>query len=1442
MSDTGCDETPSPVATMIVRRQCFPRVPPELLLREHAERFRLTGLTLASLLSAVTPRVYDVLPPFVAQTDINGEVNHELIDIILKDMTKMPTVTREHIKETNITRKRMTYEEGKLKGLLGATKTQSSSLNNTAIEKEDVQNENVPFIFEEASPSRITATGIVRRKIPLMEMADLSAQSVSDRRLFTRGETALPDFDVEEREVLWGYDTGAVVHVGLRTFALDLQVLRQYETLLPTHRRRRCSSSEIQVSSREVSMDDNSGDSSRMLLEGKGSATKTEKYTEERDDTIDIMSERAPYGVSLLGYHPVGTVCCLVYDAANDLAISGGDDGSLLVWDLHQRYRAAYRERHVNDDELRQMRPMQQFSKYVKSRRLVQQIRHAHNGGISTLATHCELLLSGGVDGTVKVWSTEQSSSHNSFSVAPPQYIERQLFRCRGWVRHIWCAPERSVQGDDVIITSESGDITCLKGSTASQQPIVQTSRGRHKLLLDALRESGSPLSMPDTDGKRRLGVVSPPSTLNSLVRVKCNEDESTLPDLSPEERKAFRLLNSGVITRALRRTRTLQTISEEARLASSVGNRFSLRDESTSAITRIIPLVERNLFITVGYSSMVRFLDMNRRTVAGVVEHPSLTAASERGKRDGNTTINNNGNGTSNTMKKEPNSRVKSVQFKIDRKGTHGLCGSGNTSHGIISGKNEVLRFIDVLYVSSCDYLLLLDNRNTVFLWDYAENNMLTSWIVPNVNEGGKQNIALSLLPCGTRHYESGCIRSKNRVRSRTLYRPQRRVACYYKYTDETEESRMSDGDLTRVTRIPFFVVCSKSLELCDIVVESNARLEFQGHQDSIVGIFIRKDPLSSSPKNKKVNKEILLTTTTSSGGVTVEKSETFDKKTTNAVDVIGRNTQQGHNIAAHSRGGDRKVGHYFEAIDKLYDSSGHDNNTKLNNEHNLSLRFEKSLRKTEDSNRLRVLSCSVDGTICFWGNLFEPLRTFNHKTIAKENAKFCTTTTHKPVSLDNVISPFDAPLRILKDKKTGKVIEIENDGCDDTTSFYFSARWNFAITGHDDGSIRFWPCNQQLATFAWHKRIHRNAVSGLMEARIGRTEKQRRIDVLQGKSPEDISGNECIELLATVSYDGYLAVWERPETAKIHLYARTRVSQSELLCVAFDEMNQLFIVGDSSGMVSSWSARDLELRCKIPSRPNSPWRPVVTAAGSDLTSSGLFAPTAVPASNDGRSSESVKSTRAKRVGHTEAVTALLVDGNLVFSGGEDGRVFLWDLNFGVLIREYFLLHDTEIIAWHRRCRKSESEKKMHGTTMYSNETTSRTVGVSRPTTEMMWFPSENVTSLVLLKRRRGDFLVATREGWIYHFRQKEPYPYSTYEHNSSIRCMCVLQEGWDSEEEEKEAKGREDNVTNNSDSGSLEFTGIFLRKKDLAFEVAIGCENGKIAVIREAFFSATV
>ncbi|RNF06164.1 uncharacterized protein Tco025E_07645 [Trypanosoma conorhini] len=1386
---------PIPVSTVVVRRQYYPRVPPELLLRDHAGKFHLSALTLASLLDAVSPRVKPVLPPFLARKENSGGANDDLVYTLIRENVKLPPVPSDNIKEPGPVAQRLKEE----------AQRRAAAASSSKAKKQLTAEDEGTFVFEEAAASHLTAVEFLRLPTQRVEDDQGAGQQGSEmKKTFPslRGLVS-SDLKLEEGECLWGYNTGAVLLVTLRVYATDLRNRRYYATL-PLLAQRSYLDHE-----REVGGGSSFGSSvslSTIAEEQRNNLLEYGISTEERD-FIRSMSEQAPRGVSLLGYHPVGGVCSLVYDSHNDLAVSGGVDGTLFVWDVHQQYRGALREKYMHDDETRSMRPAQQFAAYVHTRRLTQRISRAHQTAVSALATHCELMISGGVDGTVKVWSClglRGITAHD----APPQYVEQQVFNCNGWVRHIWSSPERVVQGDDVLVTGEHGCIIGFKGTTFSQEPVVQPSQVE-KRLLHALRKTAGHASDPAALVSRkgstnRRGSMQFPTFIAS--RMSSSTHAGGLLKPATNEKEAMKLLHRGVITRALRTTRKLQTIGEEARLASLPGSQHSVRDESTSSITRIIPLLERNLFIVLGYSPTLRFLDMTRLSVAAVVMHPSLSVAAGEDK-GGNAQAAAQGNlqgSGKGRLKHQNNANIQKKTFLI----------SGNDAAAAPvagGGAGEPLRFVDVLYVTSLDYLLLLDNRNMVFVWDNVENKFLASWRSPAINESGKPKTALRLLPCGTRHYYSSEASGGKRISAQTQGKAKRRVACFFgEAHDLTGGSRTDKGPSGAIT-VPFFVVCNTGLELCDVVIEAQTRLEFRAHKDTIVGIFLRESPLHSPLHLEKRPK-------TMSGA-----SDAFEQ-------IICRDPNNStFNRMLTSTISSRKTARFATRCNSS-------NSVEEINVDPESEWFKNSLRATEDNGRIHVLSCSADGDICFWGSSFEPLSVYHHGNVSGKNSEFCTTIAHKPLQLDGVVSPFDAPP--CKIRKSGVKPGVENDGSD-VTAFYYNTRWNLAVTGHDDGSIRYWPCGKELATCVWHKGLHRNAVSGLVEARIVEQEGPFTTLTRLGSGVNSLIPREPNEFLASVSFDGHLAVWEYPAQSKAQPHGRTRISFNELLCVAFDEINELFIVGDSAGTVSSWHARGLEPLRSIPSRPPSPWRPSTTASALAAAVTRVNSPTSKVATRWPHShrtsssssgsvatccSDSAQQEQRKRVGHTEAVTALLVDGNFVFSGGEDGRVFLWDLRIGALLREYILLHDLEEIGEHRR-------EVVSSTTTQNSSSHSRginprsTEGTSFRPGRMVRLYTENVTCFALLKRRNGDFLVATREGWMYHFEQSFPHPRSTYKHRFSVSCMCVLQDGC-----------AEDDNTINDDESDFHLEEFF------PFELVVGDDEGNVAVIRETHFISTV
>ncbi|EKF31331.1 hypothetical protein MOQ_004833 [Trypanosoma cruzi marinkellei] len=1399
---SGNERVPFPLSVMVVRQRYYPRVPPELLLREHAGKFHLSGFTTASLLDAISPQVRPHLPPFVTQKGTVVSANEDFMCSLIRENVKRPPVPWENIKEPTLATQRFKKKAAAAETKRHTTTVPPSSAvpSSSAKMGNEFPNECDEFIFEEATASYLTAVEFVRKPLTCNNGGEMKGQKIDigKEQLHSRQGTSSRDATMEERESLWGYNTGAVLLVNLRSYAADIRSRLYYQTAL-TRAQSPYMDGRLDID-RESSIEGSVALSSVAEDQQKTNPSENDRYTQERKIFQD-GSEKAPRGVLLLGYHNVGGVCSLVYDSLNDLAISGGVDGTLFVWDLHQRYRAALRDRYMKDEETKNMRPTGQFAAYVYTRRLTQRLSHAHRCAISSLATHCELLISGGLDGTVKIWSCLELEDLSARATLP-RYVEQQVFTCNGWVRHIWSAPGRNVQGEDVFVTGENGFILGFKGRTVSQQPVVQT-LDREKKLLNALRKSAvAPLTLTlglnrmssaDTVSAVRFPSIGSPGLTSGNTNTRLLKPAKT-------EREATRLLQLGIITRALCLTRKLQTIGEEARLANSPAHHHLVQFESSSAITRIIPLVERNLFIVLGYSPLVRFLDMTRLSVAAVVIHPSLSTAAGEGKSDdfkASFSDNPQGVGKGN---------MKDTSHDDSQKKGRRMLGPKNSS----KGNAEPLRFLDVLYITSYDYLVLLDNRNTVYVWDNMENKFLASWKSPDTNEIGKQKVALRLLPCGTRHYEGDEPIGGKRVSATVQYRAKRRMACFYEQVGALEESSTMEEEASGAITIPFFLLCSVGLELCGVVIEAQARLEVKAHRDTIVGIFLRQPPLFYLQENNEK-----------------KRTETKFEET----DVLELDASSVKGMSSFSR---KYVLNSFTRRSALFSESKRSGKTTENTDFVPPTEWSPNFpKKNDDDARIRVLSCSVDGTICFWGRTFEPLTVYDQRSLSEKNNEVCTTVSHKPLQFDGIVSPFDVP-PCTTTKKKGVKNNVEHSECIDITSFYFSTRWNLAVTGHDDGSIRYWPCGKELATCVWHKGLHRNAVSGLLAARI-----MERIDTV-GASARlgsifiSLDAMEPSELLASISFDGHLAVWENPQQSKAQLRGRTRVSFNELLSVAFDEINELFVIGDSAGTISSWFAKDLGPRHFIPSQPPSPWRPSTAVAPTTSFAEQGLGTTSIMLKHQqrrgasGRNALSAVSAQEpkERIGHTEAVTALIVDGNFVFSGGEDGRVFLWDLRMGVFLREYFLLHDVDDIAHH--CRKTMSASTECGSTC-SRENNPRSIVHMRslhPVEVKLY--SENVTCMVLLKRRSGNFLVATREGWIYHFEQSDSYPRSTYKHYSSVRCMCVFQDGCTDD----------DTVGDNVLAGEGDiYSGI-----SRAFEVVVGDDEGKMALIREPYFFSTV
>jgi WD40 repeat protein len=170
------------------------------------------------------------------------------------------------------------------------------------------------------------------------------------------------------------------------------------------------------------------------------------------------------------------------------------------------------------------------------------------------------------------------------------------------------------------------------------------------------------------------------------------------------------------------------------------------------------------------------------------------------------------------------------------------------------------------------------------------------------------------------------------------------------------------------------------------------------------------------------------------------------------------------------------------------------------------------------------------------------------------------------------------------------------------------------WVVTGHDDGSLKFWSIHKDT-TFRFSS--HDNTVSVVGEGfqRPGR----------KGQ-PENWPH------LFTGSFDGCFAVWDMPsEGNKAKCEARVRVSTSEIVAAVYDPLRMAYIVGTNDGDVTVWSADELKPLMRLRG-PEGPRRPA----------------------------------------HAAAVTCVALDGNIAFTGGEDESIYMWNLVTGEFTKEF--------------------------------------------------------------------------------------------------------------------------------------------------------------------------
>ncbi|KAJ9463002.1 putative WD repeat-containing protein [Diplonema papillatum] len=177
--------------------------------------------------------------------------------------------------------------------------------------------------------------------------------------------------------------------------------------------------------------------------------------------------------------------------------------------------------------------------------------------------------------------------------------------------------------------------------------------------------------------------------------------------------------------------------------------------------------------------------------------------------------------------------------------------------------------------------------------------------------------------------------------------------------------------------------------------------------------------------------------------------------------------------------------------------------------------------------------------------------------------------------------------------------------------TAFLHLADDRIAVTGHDNGSLKLWNVHTGKT---WRVPGHANTISSLAHG-------TKRI----------VAGGAAIEIphIVSASYDGHLAVWD-VDVAGLQPKCELKFSvcRDELLAVAYDPLKAQYITAGNAGVITMW--RIVEQK------------PVKTG--------------------------SMVCCRTNEY----AVTALVLDGNYLFSGGEDAVIRLWDTHSAELLRSF--------------------------------------------------------------------------------------------------------------------------------------------------------------------------
>ena len=266
---------------------------------------------------------------------------------------------------------------------------------------------------------------------------------------------------------------------------------------------------------------------------------------------------------TLLGAHK-GTVTCISYSPELRLAVTGSSDTSIKLWDPFDSGNTFVEEG---------------IGRAPQTTRCVQTIA-AHDATVQVIQFHCNLVISGSADKSVKVWCFEK----NRDGFAGPWLVAKQAFIFDSWITSIWALPSRAAdtQSDEIYVGDSQGNLTVFK-SIASVLTVASSNSGE--------TNGGSSGVSPGDKHNPKDGAV----LVSHLELVRSTP--------------MARVDGNGA------------TVGGTGGISGSSSS--AIEDIGPRAVTAILPLPSSNLLVTLGHHSCAIISDLSSGAVINRVVHP---------------------------------------------------------------------------------------------------------------------------------------------------------------------------------------------------------------------------------------------------------------------------------------------------------------------------------------------------------------------------------------------------------------------------------------------------------------------------------------------------------------------------------------------------------------------------------------------------------------------------------------------------------------------------------------------------------------------------------------------------------------------------------------------------------------------------------------------------